>query len=445
MKHSDASTSRLSTALPAVAARTTRITLVLILAAALLHVTGVYAGGKAGKPRPDKVIARIDPASGVTIEKINEKYDTETVKPIKFIAGGYVLRTRDGRDARPVADKMEKDRQVLSAEVDLVSAPPEADPSNIGAWGFPDAAPYLNQDATSVLNLPKAHAVSRGADAVVAVLDTGVQLDHPSLAASLLPGYDFVDDDALPEDVANGADDDDDGRIDEAFGHGTHIAGIIHLVAPEAKIIPIRVLDADGNGYAADVAAAIAFAIQNAASVINLSLGTTVESRLVRSLVSEAASRGIVVVAAVGNTNGDDKQYPAADECALAITSVGPSGVRSPFSSFGKWVDFAAPGEAIYSTFPYSQYAHWSGTSMATPFVAGQAALIKSYALAFTVRDVARLIEQTAYTIDDLKLNKKFHDKLGVGRIDIGKSLETLASGSWHSSGPSDIKGHCIN
>ena len=395
--------------------------------------------------KPDTIVLRLDPASGTAISTINNDYGTTTQEAIKGIPGAYVVKTRDGRDAHGVADKMSKDGRFLFAEDDMLAETVDANPARIGAWGMPVQPLYLNQDAVGLLGLPQAHAIARGAGTLVAVLDTGVQSDHPGLAGSLVQGYDFVDDDSTPEDIADGRDDNGDGRVDEVYGHGTHIAGIVHLVAPDAKIMPLRVIDADGRGSIISVAEAIAFAIQNGATVINISLGTAIDSVLMRSMVDDATGHGILVVASAGNLDSDIPQYPAADDCAIGVTSTSAADARSPFSSFGKWVDFSAPGEMIYSTFPVNSFAHWSGTSMAAPFVSGQIALIRSAAPQLSIRDVVKVIQNSAVSIDKLKTNKHEKGRLGIGRIDIGTSVQMALSGHIDQSGPKKIKRGCLN
>ncbi len=243
-------------------------------------------------------------------------------------------------------------------------------------------------------------------------------------------------------DEPNGLDDDGDSLVDEAAGHGTHVAGIIHLVAPDARIMPLRVLDSDGRGNMFTLAKALLYASSNGADVVNLSLGTPSRSDLLRDAVRELTRNGVAVVAAAGNGNTNAKQYPAADNCALAVTSVGSANTKSTFANFGGWITVAAPGEGIYSTLPPSGYAWWSGTSMATPFVAGQAALISSLSPSLTVRDVATLISGTAQSLD--VMNPAFAGQLGSGQIDIGVSLERLQAGHLSTSGGSPISGSCV-
>jgi subtilisin family serine protease len=366
------------------------------------------------------------------------------VDTIKEMPGTFILKSRQEKDVSHIVNKLNKDKGILFAEVDLLTEAVDAAPFRIGAWGLPVQPQYLNQDVVTWLGLPQAHTITRGAGTVVAVLDTGVQLDHPALAASLVAGYDFVDEDADPQEQANGIDDNGDGRADEIFGHGTHVAGIVHLVAPEAKIMPVRVLDADGVGTLINLVKGIVFASQKGANVINISLGSTRASALLHIAVREAAQRGILVVASAGNLEREVEQFPAADDCAIGITSLDAREVRSEFSSFGKWVDFSAPGEAILSTFPVNTYAHWSGTSMATPFAAGQAALMRSVAPQFSVRDLVKVMQNTADdSIYKIKSNGK--NKLGYGLINIGASVQVAATGYVDLSGKKKIKGGCIH
>jgi subtilisin family serine protease len=261
-------------------------------------------------------------------------------------------------------------------------------------------------------------------------VDTGVQLGHPALAAYITQVQaDFVDGDGIANDEPNGLDDDRDRQVDESTGHGTHVAGIARLVAPDARIMPVRVLNSDGMGNAFTVAEGILFAVEHGADVINLSLGTTRESDLLEDVIEEAAEEGILVIAAAGNLGSSQEVYPAADECALAITSVGQTGALSRFASYGTWVDLAAPGESIYSTFPVDGYAWWSGTSMAAPFAAGQAALLLGYEPDLELEDVADLMGGTAHALDSGGSRHTKRSVIGGGKIDILASLEALASG----------------
>jgi subtilisin family serine protease len=320
-------------------------------------------------------------------------------------------------------EALEKDPRLLYAEPNSISEAPEVSRHDTWAWGGEDPTLMFEQYAVEMLNLGEAHTLSRGAGVVVAVLDTGVQLDHPALAASLTAtGYDFVEDDPVPEDEFSLLDAGTaDGVQHDVVGHGTHVAGIVHLVAPEAHIMPLRVLDAHGHGTIFDVAQALLYATRHGAEVINLSLGTPYPSDLLAEVIDEVIAAGIVVVAAAGNGNTDVPHYPATLDKVVAVTAVGSEAQKADFANFGSWVGLAAPGVRIYSPFPLNGYAWWSGTSMATPFVTGQAALIRSVAPALTPEAIAQRIYASAHSLDET--NPTYAGLLGAGFPDIVASL----------------------
>lgn len=205
----------------------------------------------------------------------------------------------------------------------------------------------------------------------IAIVDTGVQMNHPDLVGKLLPGYDFVNKDNSP----------DDGN-----GHGTHVAGIAAAVtnnsqgisgmAPLASILPVRVLDNNGSGLLSDVANGIIFAANQGAQVINLSLGSTQGATTLQNAINYAWNKGVVLVAAAGNDGVTTPNYPAYYNNVIAVASTDSADQKSSFSNFGTWVEVAAPGSSILSTYTGSYYAYLSGTSMASPHVAGIAALL---------------------------------------------------------------------
>jgi subtilisin family serine protease len=279
-----------------------------------------------------------------------------------------------------------------------------------------------------MLNLEAVHAQSRGAGIIVVVLDTGIQSSHPALQGRLTAvRYDFIDDDAIPEDMGNGVDDDGDGLIDEAVGHGTHVAGIIALVAPDAQIMPVRVLNSDGRGDIFRVAEGILFATENGAHVINLSLGSANDSDLLEEVIEEAKEdHGVVFVAAAGNLNTTDEQHPAEEDEVLAVSAIDEFRRKAAFASYGDWIDVVAPGVGVYSTVPANAYAYWSGTSMSTPFVAGQAALMRSRAFQTPAKTIQSLIRTTARPVEDA--NPQYVGKLGYGVIDPLAALAALCS-----------------
>jgi subtilisin family serine protease len=275
-----------------------------------------------------------------------------------------------------------------------------------------------------------AHAISQGEGTTVAVVDTGAQLDHPALVDNFggVKRYDFVDNDKNPSDRPVGKDDDCDGETDEMVGHGTHVAGIVDVTAPAAKIMPLRVLDTEGYGDVFTIAKAVNFAAQNHADVINLSLGSPSRSKLLQEVIKDATANGVLVAAAAGNANSSLAHYPAAGngvtasaDGLVAVTSVNMYEQKSYFANYGTWVDIAAPGEGIRSAFPVSKYAYWSGTSMATPFVSGQAALIHAVYGSVDAAGVEKRIRCSARSL--FVTDPIYAAMLGAGRADVGASL----------------------
>ncbi len=269
--------------------------------------------------------------------------------------------------------------RIRSAEDNALALPAEARQKS---WAFDDGigsmTTFQMQQAAERLGIPTANTVSRGNGVIVAVLDTGIDPTHPVFAGRLVPGWDFVSNDADPTDTRDGVDEDQDGVVDGAFGHGTHVAGIIALAAPQARIMPIRVLDNEGRGDVKTVAAGIRWAISHGARVINLSLGMTSSSTAVEIALLEAQLANVVVVAAAGNRGAAIADYPAASPRTIAVGASDVGDHPAPFTSYGSFVDLAAPGVGIRSAYPGGQYRLWSGTSMSAPFVSGTAALLLS-------------------------------------------------------------------
>ena len=220
---------------------------------------------------------------------------------------------------------------------------------------------------------------STGKGAIVAIIDTGVKRSHPDLQGGrLLQGYDFVDNDGDPQ--------------DEVDGHGTHVLGIVGAaegnavgvssVAPGARLLPVRVLDNSGAGFIADVAKGIDYAVSQGAHVINLSLGSDVP--LLGALggdeyddaIRRALAAGRVVVASSGNNGAPACEQPAASDGLICVGAVNNSGTKTSFSSFGPGLAITAPGSEVLSTFADNGYTRISGTSQASPHVAGVAALL---------------------------------------------------------------------
>jgi thermitase len=409
---------------------------------------------------PREVIVKLAP--GAKIGAINRQYKTRVIETLLQSKKIYRLRTPAGVSPPRLAERMENDtnpnRRVVYADLNYRTGSPEGKPRHSARGGGPprpsnDPAPYTSQYAVGAMKLPQAHAASRrGANVVVAVVDTGVQLNHPEYADRLTAArYDFIDDDRTPSDVRNRKDDDGDGQVDEMAGHGTHVAGLVHLAAPAARIMPLRALNSDGVGNVFVLAEAITYAAKNGANVVNMSLGSSRESELIDDIIEDATEGeegfrgGVVFAGAAGNENKSIEQYPAAEDDSLAVASVTEQRQKSPFSNFGSsWVDLAAPGSEIYSTFPNSRYATWEGTSMATPLVAGQAALIYRYVPAAVdepedrAECVADVIRRTAQPLADTRLGSGHADAVASVRYIKANGCPTEGGGDGGDDGDDD-------
>jgi serine protease len=313
----------------------------------------------------------------------------------------------------------------LAAPLALLAALalPAAVPAQTGTDPLRDE--QWNQD---LIHSDEAHATATGTGAVVAVIDTGVELTHPDLQGQLVAGHDFVEDDEAPED---------------GEGHGTHVSGIIAAaagngigvssVAPGAKIMPLRVLDDSGEGELDDVVAAIDWATDHHVDVINLSLGGTTPllgsaaSPEMGAALTRALAAGIVVVAAAGNDGLPVCDQPAAEGRILCVGAVDRRRLHSYFSNFGSGLALVAPGgstlpftgEDVTSTY-HGDYGEVAGTSQATPHVSGIAALLVSLG----VKGQAA-VERILATSDDLGLPGP--DALyGAGLVDAAKAVDGL-------------------
>jgi len=392
-----------------------------------------------------ELVIRLQP--GVLIDTINARYNTTTVE--ELVQGVvYKVRVPDPGQLQTILDLMKADPDLVWAELSYFGESPEAIRRTLAVIdGDPTPGEYFDQEVLIPMHVKEAQQITKGAGVVVAVIDTGVDYNHPDLTDHILRdqnnavvGFDFVDNDNDPMDTTNGIDDDGDGDIDEGAGHGTHIAGIIALIAPEAKIVPIRVLDDEGSGTADNVASAIRWFINDAnvpasKKIINLSLGipNVDKVEVIHQVIDEEIDEKglpIFVVAAAGNDGLPKIHYPASEGDVLSIAAVDKHDVHADFTNY-KENDVTAPGIAdnntgvgIYSTFLNGQYATWAGTSMAAPFATGLAALIKSTeTIQRNNQELEDLIEKSSDNIDQQNPGID----LGKGRINMLAALGDVA------------------
>ena len=281
----------------------------------------------------------------------------------------------------------------------------------------PSDPAYRRQWGLAAVQASSAWDVTTGAsNVVVAVVDSGVDYTPPDLVGQVLSGegYDLVNDDA-------------DAMDDN--GHGTHVAGIVAAamdnglygtgLAPGCRILPVKVMDSRGSGDDATIARGIDYAVDHGAKVINMSLGGPGVSTVLLDATSYARRHDVTLVASAGNYGAYARAiYPAADPGVVAVAATQSNGHAAAFSSWGPYVDLAAPGVDIYSTVPGRGFVAMSGTSMAAPFVSAAAALVRSHFGDSSGDAVARL-ESSA---TDLGARKR-DDHFGFGLIDVAAAL----------------------
>ncbi|MGX9706876.1 S8 family peptidase [Laceyella tengchongensis] len=328
-------------------------------------------------------------APGQVVVKYKANASASAVKSARAKANGTVMEKNN-----KLGFEVVKVKGSVEATIEKLKKDPNveyAEPNYYLHASYTPNDPYFSsrQYGPQKIQAPQAWDIAEGSGAKIAIVDTGVQSNHPDLAGKVVGGWDFVDNDSTPQD---------------GNGHGTHCAGIAAAVtnnstgiagtAPKASILAVRVLDNSGSGTWTAVANGITYAADQGAKVISLSLGGTVGNSGLQQAVDYAWSKGSVVVAAAGNAGNTAPNYPAYYSNAIAVASTDQNDNKSSFSTYGSWVDVAAPGSSIYSTYPTSTYASLSGTSMATPHVAGVAGLLASQGR--SAANIRAAIENTA-------------------------------------------------
>lgn len=413
--------------------------LLLALSAALLSLPAAAAGGKGasrggggsgGDPEAvGEILVKL--RSGDALQPLLAKYPLTLLgrfgaRPI------FRLKTVGTARAGDLLGPLSLEPGGMIVEANAQHRSPEARANMPWAIGNPDA--YTAQWALRAMRLDAAQRLSGGEGVRVAVLDTGIDADHPLFAGRLLPGFDFVDFDNDPAETRSGG--------GNSRGHGTHVAGLVALAAPAAKIMPVRVLDNEGVGNAWVLAEALLWAVDpdgnpatdDGAHVINLSLGSLSRTRIMAAIGAIlsckpsvpddpiedrsdpgyafdaarcASGQGAVVVAAAGNDGSPQvNEYPAS-EGAYGLLAVGASHSQrrlADFSNSGSWIALAAPGAAVTSSMPGGTYATWSGTSMASPLVAGVAALLRAREPQLTPKELIRRLVRTGSTLCGTRL-----------------------------------------
>jgi subtilisin family serine protease len=397
--------------------------------------------------RKGEVVVEIKPDA--SIDAVNARIGT-TTKQRLYGTNFYLLRTPKGKKEAKYRKRLERDPDVLSASLNPTVTNVVAFARTI--FGFPDGyattgktqADFRGQQQLfDLLQLTQVQMRSKGRGAIVAIIDTGVDFNHQSLQRRL-----WRDERPKADIEGDGIDNDEDGLIDDfrgwdfyandndpseeagdpketVAGHGTFIAGLIALVAPECRIMPIRAFPPDGVTDEFNIASAIKYAADNGANIINLSFGSNVVSPLLTDAINYARDRGAVMVAASGNENSEAAQYPSSSPDVMGVAATDLTDRRAPFSNFGQHIDMSAPGVRLISSYigeSGTEYAMWSGTSFAAPFAVAEAALI--YSLDPDHPNIRQAIEETALSIDDK--NPGYQGRLGRGRVNMLRALECL-------------------
>lgn len=340
------------------------LVLVLLVVAALLHGCRAAVHAAPADPSP----------SSISPDSYNFKLLPGQRPPAgatRLFADIYSMRVGSATDAEAaLADKVEWWEPNGTASIPTPRREDYA--GGLRALALPNDPLLGQQWALARMGAPAAWDVTRGAGVVIAVLDTGMDFSHPDLQGR------FV---SRGKDLVNG---DDDASDDH--GHGTHVAGIAAAVgnngvgmagvAYEARVLPVKVLAASGSGDHATIASGIAWAADQGAKVINLSLGGPYGSNTLEAAVDYAWGKGAVLTCAAGNDGRSNPSYPAAYANCLAVAATDSQDRLGSFSNFGSWVDVAAPGVQVLGTVRGGRYEAWNGTSMAAPNAAGVAALV---------------------------------------------------------------------
>jgi subtilisin family serine protease len=329
----------------------------------------------------------------------------------------FLVTAPFGIDPNAFLQTLRSQPGVTNAELDALlkvmqSTAPAApsglwDSTPVNYFGTTSWHGYVAQPAGTIVRLPDTQSAFNVTGAgIVADIDTGVDPNHPVLRTVLLPGYDFIRNQPIgsemtdftgappPPNSTNIANVNqstaavldqstaavlDAGPQYAAFGHGTMVAGIIHLVAPTAQIMPLKAFQADGTGYLSDILRAVYFAVQNGANVINMSFTFPRYSGEMARAAKFAVHHQVICIASAGNDGKEEMVYPAGLASVMGVGSTANDDTRSTFSNYGEdlvWV--AAPGEGVITTYPFGTYAAGWGTSFSTPMVSGAAALLLS-------------------------------------------------------------------
>ena len=432
-------------------------------------------------------------ASPSNVQSVVTQHGLTVVKELYDGTNCVMLVTSPSADVAGTETEVDSDLRVLAFEPEQLASLPELSALTqpvltqsstsildslpgrtlVSFFGSTVPSNYTTQAATSIIRLGDARTATHlTGSGVVAIIDTGADPNHPALSAVLVPGYDFTRDipgfseladldptvaaqlqqsstsilDAQNTLQLNGSavailnqsstsilDQSSTSILDSTlaeFGHGTMTAGIVHLVAPTAKIMPLKAFRADGTSNLSDIIRAIYYAADHGANIVSMSFSMGQSSPGLQAAIQYALSKNVATVASSGNDGAKTLVYPASYGGVQGIGSSTNTDLKSTFSNYGSGVvTFAAPGEGVTTTYPGGNYAAGWGTSFSTPMFAGAAALVLQARPASKPGDITNALSKTKQISD-----------MGYGRIDLYQSLMNVVSSSL-SSGTSGTSG----
>ncbi|HSK43524.1 MAG TPA: S8 family serine peptidase [Candidatus Binatia bacterium] len=432
-------------------------------------------------------------ASPSNVQSVVTQHGLTVVKELYDGTNCVMLVTSPSADVAGTETEVDSDLRVLAFEPEQLASLPELSALTqpvltqsstsildslpgrtlVSFFGSTVPSNYTTQAATSIIRLGDARTATHlTGSGVVAIIDTGADPNHPALSAVLVPGYDFTRDipgfseladldptvaaqlqqsstsilDAQNTLQLNGSavailnqsstsilDQSSTSILDSTlaeFGHGTMTAGIVHLVAPTAKIMPLKAFRSDGTSNLSDIIRAIYYAADHGANIVSMSFSMGQSSPGLQAAIQYALSKNVATVASSGNDGAKTLVYPASYGGVQGIGSSTNTDLKSTFSNYGSGVvTFAAPGEGVTTTYPGGNYAAGWGTSFSTPMFAGAAALVLQARPASKPGDITNALSKTKQISD-----------MGYGRIDLYQSLMNVVSSSL-SSGTSGTSG----
>lgn len=418
--------------------------ILLLLVAFLISPVIVYSFNKTDTRLdyvPGELIIKLNPenqplskASIQSIERLNQKNNVDSMKKLfvkekksfdkklkeelidTSIHNIYKLSLPQDSDIKKIAEEYKKLSNIEYAEPNYIYY----------ISTLPNDVDYAQQWAHQNMESELAWDIETGNSGItIAVIDTGVEWNHPDLAANIWNNSD---------EIINGIDDDNNGFIDDIRGwdfvnndanpiddegHGTHVSGIAAAVSNNSigvagmcwncRIMPVKSLDSSGQGSSEDAADAIIYAANNSANILSMSFVGYTYSNLIKDALDYAYSKGVVLIAAAGNENADNLSYPAGYDNVISVSAINNTNSKAYFSNYGGWVDIAAPGVDILSTY-HGLYIRETGTSMAAPYVSGVAALLLSKDPTLSQEEIREIIKNSAKPINSPSY-------MGYGRI----------------------------